>query len=156
MNYVKPGDLLDESSTKVLQELWRDARVTNKEIAERTDLSEATVASRIKNLEEKRLVRVIMQRDFRTLGHNVTALVELRVRSRRPEDVAAELAENPQILSVCVTTSRPDILMHVSAEDNSALQRFVETDIAPVPGVDRIEIVTALEILKYTTRMGIL
>lgn len=154
--FVEPSELLDESSAKVLTELWRDARITNKEIAERTNLSEMTVASRIKSLEEKRLVRLVMQRDFRTLGHNVIALVELRVRSRRPAEVALELTENPRILSVCVTTTKPEIMLHVSCEDNASLELLVEQTIAPVRGVYRIEIITALEVLKYETRIGIL
>ena len=84
------------------------------------------------------------------------ALVDIRVDQRRPEDVAAELADVEEAVSVSVTMSNPEIVMVVGARDGVHLLEIIELKLARVVGIASYEIMTALEVLKFDARYGAL
>ena len=48
---------LDEADQAIVERLSRDARVSNREIAEQLGVTEGTVRARAKRMEEEKLIR---------------------------------------------------------------------------------------------------
>lgn len=139
---------------QIIQILQANPSTTNKEIGDRLDISEITVAARIRSMEDDKILRVMMQRDVRSLGYDVIALVDINIEGRRPEEVAADLALIDECVSVSLSFSSPDIILHVSARDNLHVQQIVEQKIAPVSGIFSYEITMAIEVVKMDNRYG--
>ncbi|MCF8534466.1 MAG: Lrp/AsnC family transcriptional regulator [Reyranella sp.] len=147
---------VDELNLGIIGALQLDPRITNKDLADRFGVTEATIASRIRNMEDQDILRVMMQRDMRALGWQLIALIDVRVERRRPEDVAAELVDVEEAVSVSITMSNPEIVMVVGARDGLHLLEIIERKISPVAGIASYEIMTALEVLKFDARYGAL
>lgn len=148
--------MLDEVNRSIVAALQEQPERTNKDIGDRLGISEVTVAARIRQLEQQNVLRVMLQRDVRTLGYKMMALIDINVEERRPEEVARELAEIDECVSVTVVMSSPDIILHVVASDGAGLQKIVEEKIARVAGISTYEVMTALEVVKLDRRFGAL
>lgn len=147
---------VDELSRGIIRALQLDPRTGNKEIAERLDATEAKVASRIRNLAERNVLRVMMQRDFEAMGYDVMALIDIHLAGRDPEQVADDLAAIEEVAAVSLFMSNPDIIIHVSVRDRLHLQDVIEQKIAPIKGIAGYEIATALEVVKLESSYGAL
>lgn len=147
---------LDNLNQGIIRALQTEPRTTNKELGERLGVSEATVAARIRSLEDQHVLRVMMQRDFRAMGYEVMAFVDINVAGRSPGDVAADLAHIEEAMSVSVTLSNPDVILQLSARDALHLQELIETEVAQVAGIARYDITTLLEVMKLDSRYGAL
>jgi DNA-binding Lrp family transcriptional regulator len=145
---------VDALGREIIALLQKDARTTNKEIADRLGVSEVTVAARIRNLEGANVLRIKMQRNVRSLGLKVTALIYVDVEGRRPEDVADELAAIDGCTSAALTLSSPDIILVVHAQSNRDLQRIIDEQIAAIEGIASYDVSLALDVVKLDMRYG--
>lgn len=146
----------DALNQGIIEILRGDPGTTNKEIGERLGVSEVTVASRIRSMEEANVLRIMMQRDVRTLNYNVMALLDINVEAARPEDVAEELARIEECISVSICMSKPDIIVHILAYDNAHLQDLIDTRISSIKGIRCYEVNIPLEVMKMHTHFGML
>lgn len=141
-----PPDSVDEL---ILDELRVEPRATSKSIAEKLTLNEVTVANRIRAMEQKNLMRVIAQVEYRALGYNVLALVDVMVANRKIDAVAQALASLEEVGSVVLMLGDPAIIIQVHAADLEGLKRLLVEKIAVIPGVQRFETNLILDIAKW-------
>lgn len=147
-------DYVDQLDRGIIEILQNDTSITNKDIGDQLGISEVTVATRIRAMEDRRVLRVMMQRDMRAAGYHFMALVYVNVQGRRPEDVAAELALIDECMSISLAMSNPDIVINVVTRDAAALLALVETRIAAIEGIGSYETMPAMEVVKLDNRFG--
>lgn len=147
---------IDELGLAIVELLQINARMTNKDIADRLGVSEVTVASRIRDLEARNMLRIIMQRDLRALGYDLLVLVDIHVSQRAPEEVAEELALIEEAASVSILMSDPDIILQLNVRDRKHLLATIENKVASIRGISHWTADTALEIVKLDPRYGTL
>ena len=70
---------LDATDRAILEELWRDARMSNRQIASRLGVSEGTVRSRIRRLTEEKRIRITAIRNIEALERPISAMVGIEV-----------------------------------------------------------------------------
>lgn len=145
---------VDELGLQIVELLHANARSTNKEIADTLAVSEATVAARIRDMESRNILRIVMQRDLRALGYDLLVLVDIHVSQRAPEEVANELAEIEEAASVSVLLSDPDIILQLNVRDRKHLLQTIEQKVAPIRGISHWTTDIALEIVKLDSRYG--
>jgi len=147
---------LDELNRNIVNLLQDDPSITNKDLGERLGVSEVTIAARIRGMEDANILRVMMQRDFRSLGYNLSALIDINVEGRHPDAVGHDIASIETCLSVSLTFGSPDILAHFLARDPAHLQSIVDKDLASIKGIASYEINVSLDIIKMDQRYGAL
>lgn len=147
---------LDELGHAIVTLLQANARTTNKEIADRLGISEATVGTRIRDMEARNILRVMIQRDVRALGFDLLVLMDIHVSQRAPEDVAQELARIEEAASVSITMSDPDIILQLNVRDRKHLLRTIEDKVAIIDGISHWTADLALEVVKLDARYGTL
>lgn len=64
----------DRVDLQIIEALRRDGRTPNKSIAKLLDVSETTIASRIRSMTERNVMRVTLQRDIYSLGYQFSTL----------------------------------------------------------------------------------
>ncbi len=150
---------LDQIDRSVLTHLQRDARLTNKELAQRVSLSPPGLVKRLRRLEQAGVLRqytALVDREavgldllcfvHVTLGHHQVEAV------RRFRDAIVELGE---VLECHHVTGEFDYLLKVLVPNHQALEAFLVEKLTPLPGVDRIRTSVVLREVKSTTTVPV-
>lgn len=146
--------LLDDLNRQILTMLQDDPSITNKDLSERIGASEVTIAARIRGMEEANILRVMMQRDFRSLGYNLSAIIDINVEGRHPDAIGHEIARIESCTSVSLALGSPDIVAHLLARDTVHLQRIVDNELSTIEGIASYEINVSLDIVRWDQGYG--
>ncbi len=138
---------LDEVDYRIINHLRRDGRMPYKALADALGLTEATVRSRVRRLEEGDSLRVVAVTDYEAVGYGMMLAVGIQVEGRPAEDVAEDLATFPEVFSVCQVVGTLDIETLAVARDQDDLTRLLSR-LAAVPGIRKLEPSIALDVLK--------
>ncbi|WOK38181.1 Lrp/AsnC family transcriptional regulator [Sphingomonas sp. C3-2] len=144
---------LDDLDRKLIDLLAKDARVSNRQIAAKLDVTEGTVRARIKRLQQENLIRFTAITGITTLRLLRPFFVYVSADPAKVRPLAEEIAGLPQIHAVLTTLGRHNILvigLFADLEDvmTTATQRIVE-----LPGVYNVETSIAVSTLKYNPRV---
>lgn len=141
--------MIDDIDQSIIAQLREDGRATNQQIANKLGLTAATVSTRIKRMEDANKLRVVAVSDFSAHGYNLLMQVAVEVDGRAAADVAAELAELPEVFAVHLVTGRYDIDMLVALRDYDELSELMLNRLAGVSGIRSMLPAIAVDILKY-------
>ncbi len=147
MNAPDPHDL-DSTDERIVELLREDGRMPYRALAKALQLTEATVRSRVRRLEESNVMRVVAVTDFEAAGYDFMLAVAVQVESRSPTEVAKELAEFIEVFSINVVIGTYDLELLVVAEDQTSLTELIYGRLASVPGVRRVVPSLAVNVLK--------
>jgi Lrp/AsnC family transcriptional regulator, regulator for asnA, asnC and gidA len=139
----------DEHDEAIIANLRRDGRLSNRELAARLGLNEATVRTRIRRMEADDAMRVVAVVDLQAMGFNFIAPVGVQVKGRSAEDVGSDLARIEQVVTVSASIGAQDLEIQLVAKEMSELDELLTNVIPAVPGVARVEASLAMHILKY-------
>ncbi|HEY8538709.1 MAG TPA: Lrp/AsnC family transcriptional regulator [Steroidobacteraceae bacterium] len=135
----------DTLDLQIIRLLRLDGRCPTKTIANTLDVTEATVTARIRALSEGGVMRVMAQRNVRKLRERLPCFINVSVRGRSLDEVAADLARLNRITTVNVCVGGPEIHVMGFVEENTQAVARLENEIGQVKGVDRLEVNLALE-----------
>lgn len=147
---------IDELDRALVNRLRADGRASNRSLAAELGVNEATVANRLRRLEQARIMRVVALTDMAAFGYEFLAFAKLRVRDRSVMEVAADVAQLAESISVVVSTGRYDVIAALLARDRRHLAELIGTSLRQIPGVAAIDTELALEVLRYESMWGAL
>ncbi len=139
---------LDDTDERIVELLRRDGRMAYRAIAAELGITEATVRTRVRRMEQSDAMRVVAVTDFRAAGYQMMLAVGLTVDGRAPLEVAEALARFPEVFSINVVIGSCDIETLVVAEDQSAMAELIFRRFAELPGVQRVSSSLAVDVLK--------
>lgn len=140
---------VDDIDLAIVEQLRIDGRATNQQIANNLGLTAATVSTRIRRMEDADKLRVVAVSDFSAHGYNVLMELAIDVDGRPASEVAAELAEFPEVFAAHLVTGRYDIDMLVVLRDFSDLPSLLLDKFSKVRGVRSMMPAIAVDVLKY-------
>jgi DNA-binding Lrp family transcriptional regulator len=139
---------LDDIDHSIIDLLRVDGRLPYRALARELELTEATVRSRVKRLEESGTMRVVAVTDIEAAGYQMLLAIGVQIEDRSPADVARDLAKIPEIFSVNVVVGTHDVEILVVAEDLDALNALQARVLSTVPGIRRLTSSLAIDVLK--------
>jgi Lrp/AsnC family transcriptional regulator for asnA, asnC and gidA len=142
------GRLADRNDLRLMRQLQDQPRASLATIARRLGLSETTVRRRIEALTQSGVMAFAVVPDLNKLGYDALAFVGLKVDVARLYEIADQLVPIPEIAFVANTTGRFDLLIFVVQRTLGDLMRFIVERVAPLPGIQRAEILIAPTVLK--------
>ena len=146
---------LDQLDRDILRWLSRDARTSNRKIAAGLGVTEGTVRTRIRRMEDDGQIRITAITNIERLPAHALAYIWVEVdASRDTRAVAQRLAAVPEIGFVGMMLGRSDILAITLVEDNAQLARFLHSTISVIPGVHRTECSLGVRFIKHDYRMS--
>ena len=146
---------LDASDKAIVEHLSRDARLSNREIAERLGVSEGTVRSRIKRMEEEKQIRLTAVTNIDRFRDAALAYIWVEVeRSEQTREVAEKLAEINELGFVGVMLGRSDILAITMVRNAEHLARFVHKRISVIDGVRGTQSTLGVNFIKHDYRVA--
>ncbi len=139
----------DRIDLQIIETLRQDGRTPNKSIAKLLNVSETTIASRIRSMTERNVMRVTLQRDIYSLGYQFHGFLDLYIAGRSVNDIAQDIGVIDGVLAIAVYLGSPDILVTFGARDREDLSRIIDDEIAKVAGIERVDSCVALDIRKF-------
>ncbi len=150
-----PTRALDETDRDLIAELQRDARQSNQSIANKLGVSEGTVRSRIKRLEEEGVVRITTVQNLEALGEQAAAYLWITCDRSRLDELGRQLAAEPSVGFAASTLGRADLLAIVFRQSPGELVRFVDEVVKRLPGVADVRTEPILAFVKNDVRWGV-
>ncbi|KCB25685.1 Bkd operon transcriptional regulator [Bordetella hinzii CA90 BAL1384] len=154
-NSLMPEINLDATDIRILNELQRDARLSNVELAQRVNLSPSPCLARVRRLEADGLIdRRVTLLNARKLGLKVNVFIQISLDKQRKAALDVferEIAVLPEIMECYLMSGDADYLVRALVEDVDALERLIVERITRIPGVASIRSSFALKQVLYTT-----
>ena len=154
---VMSDSKLDHIDQKILQFLSKDARVSNREIAESMDLAEGTVRGRIKRMQAENMIRIMAIADVRVqTGYENPMMAYLGIHAELStlNQTADAIAKLPFVRFAATMLGRYDILAISFVGSNDELINHVNKEIMTIEGVRHVDTKLAIKSLKYDYRWG--
>ena len=146
---------LDAVDRVIVEQLSRDARISNRQIAQELGVTEGTVRARVKRMEEEKLIRITAVTNIDRFRDAALAYVWIEVeRSAQNQAVAARLSEIRELGFVGVMMGRSDILAITMVRNTEHLAEFIHSRISPIEGVRRTESTLGVNFVKHDYRMA--
>lgn len=140
--------IIDAKDRKIIEILKEDARTPFTKIAKELGITEAAVRKRVKNLEERGVIKkYTVEIDGTKLGYNVTALTGVDTEPDRFLDIAKMLKEYDFTYNVYITSGDHMIMTEIWAKNREELMKIL-AEIGRLEGVKRVCPAIVLEKIK--------
>lgn len=134
-----PEPVDDKTDLVLVRELQRDARQTNRALADKAGLAPSTTLGRVKDLEQRGvLTGYHAHADLASLGRGLQALVFVRLRPKDADVITSfqdRIWSLPETIGIDLITGAEDVIIHLAVADADALQRVILEEISSFPGV---------------------
>jgi DNA-binding Lrp family transcriptional regulator len=125
---------LDQTDRRLLKLLSQDAQLGANRLAEKMALSLPTVRTRLRNLLDRNLVKIVGLLNLTERPELISAIVGINAQGRgRSHKIARRIAELPFVTSASVVTGRFDIIVDVVVAGDVADLYRVTSEL--IPGV---------------------
>jgi DNA-binding Lrp family transcriptional regulator len=135
--------VLDRTDMALVDELSKDARISNKELASRVGIAPSTCLERVRALRQRGVITAYRAEvDTAALGRPVQAMIAVRIRRHSRELVdgfRTHALALPETVSIANVSGADDFLLHVAVESTDALRALLLDRIASQPEVVHTE-----------------
>ena len=150
---------IDATDLKILEQLQRDASLTNQALAERVHTSPATCLRRVKALTDAGVIeRRVALLSADALGHGLTAIVEVTLDRQSAESLAGfeSRAVAEAAVQQCHRVSPgPDFVLIVQVADMAGYHALVERLFTQDANVRNVKAFFSVRRAKFETRIAL-
>ena len=140
---------LDNLDQGIVEKLARDARISNRAIAAELGVTEGTIRTRVKRLQNEGLIQFTVVTDFRMAGSPNLCMMGIDADPSQVSELARSLSDLEEITCVIVLLGRYSLLAMGLFTNIEQLNDLVTERIRPMPGVQRVETSVSVHNLKY-------
>lgn len=144
---------LDDVSKAIIEQLQEDGRRPYATIGRAVGLSEAAVRQRVQRLSDAGVMQIVAVTDPLQVGFPRQAMIGVRTTGDL-EEVAAAMADLPEVDYLVVTAGGFDLLAEVVCEDDDHLLEVLNRRIRAIPGVLTTETFVYLKLRKQHYNWG--
>jgi DNA-binding Lrp family transcriptional regulator len=145
---------MDQFDRKILQELQRDARLTNNDLSDKVNLSPSQCSRRRIQLEEAGYIRgYFAGLDRLKLGLGIINIITVTLGTHNRDNArrfANLINQLPEVLEAHALTGEMDYMLKVVTPDLKALSGFVNDVLLPHDSVRHVKSAIVLDTLKET------
>ncbi len=151
---------LDRHDRRILEQLQKNGRISNQELADRIGLSPSPCLRRVKALEESGLILGYHANlDAAKLGLSLMALIHIAMDRHTPERFAnfeSKIAALPEVQECLLITGQDaDYQLKVVVKDMDAFQELLLQKITRIEGVSGVHSSFVLRRVVNTTNLPV-
>jgi Lrp/AsnC family leucine-responsive transcriptional regulator len=148
---------LDKTDRAILVALQGNGRMTNVELAERVNLSEAACLRRVRALEQSGLLEgYVALVDPIKVGLPANAFVQITLQQEQQKDLEAfekAVRAIPEVMECYLMTGEFDYLLRVVVADMGDFERIHRRYLTSLPGVARVQSSFAMRTVTKKTAL---
>ncbi len=146
---------LDDIDRRILTLLQQDAKLTNKEIADKVGKTSTPVYERIKRLEQQGYIRQYAAiLDRRKIGKAMIAFTAVQLKQHEYEMLQSfekEVVTLDEVMECYHMTGADDYLLKIAVSDMDAYQEFIVHKLAKLPNIATVRSSFVMTEIKYNT-----
>jgi Lrp/AsnC family leucine-responsive transcriptional regulator len=146
---------LDPLDIRLLQLLQHDAKLTNKELADKLGKSATAVYERVRALEAQGVIRrYVAIVDRETIGKNLLAFAIVKVKEHSKTALRGferDAVKFPEVMECYQLTGQFDFLLKVASRDMKEYNAFLMDKLATLPNIAGVETMFVLSEGKVET-----
>lgn len=150
---------IDHTDREILHHLQQDGRLTNAQLAERVHLSPSPCLRRVRNLEERGVIRrYATLLDPRKVGLPISVFVSVSLKSQDRgaiQEFEAHVETYPEVMECYLMTGSSDYLLRVVVPDLDAYEAFLSAKLTTIGSVANIQSSFSLKQVVYRTELPI-
>lgn len=152
-----PDIQLDAFDRRILDQLQRNGRISNVELAKSVGLSPSPCLRRVRDLEDAGVIdRYAAILNQGSAGFSLSVFVQVTLE--RQVETALEtfervIAGRPEVMEAYLMTGDSDYLLRIVVPDISDYEAFLKDHLTRIPGVASIKSSFALNRVKYETAL---
>lgn len=135
--------MLDQTDSRLLAELQRNAHLTAQDLGEILHLSASQAGRRRQRLETEGFITGYAARlDPARVGLSVQAFIQVQMATHAPEaarSFASLIGTRPEVISAWTLTGEADYLLRVYCTDLAALNTLIHQVLLPHAAVARVQ-----------------
>ena len=135
--------MIDGTDHDILFHLRQDGRLTNVELDKRVGLTPAPCLRRVKRLEDDGIIAGYRARiDPAAVGRRFEVMVSLEISIndlQTVEELESTISEYDEVVEFHRLFGRPDYLIRVAVEDQSAFEEFLTGKLMALRAVARVD-----------------
>jgi DNA-binding Lrp family transcriptional regulator len=148
---------LDDLDRDILEMHQKDVFFSYADLAEKWDVTTATIRNRIKRLKASGVMDVILVLNPYKIGFNTFAIVGIRLETgASPDEVVSTLLSTPGVTNVVMVAGRFDFFVHYVCRNMEEYRRFVVERFRKIPGIANIESFIGLDLYKRVFELGVI
>lgn len=148
---------LDELDRAILDQLQKDARLSNQELADKVGLSPSPCWRRVKRLEEMGVIQeYVALLSPKEIGVPVLAYAQVSLNDHRPESSErfdAFVKASPQILECCAVSGQYDYLLKIACASMEAYELYINQELLVQTDIRSMNTSFVLNQKKSTTAL---
>ncbi|MFX1286839.1 MAG: Lrp/AsnC family transcriptional regulator [Promethearchaeota archaeon] len=118
---------LNPKDAKILKLLKANSRIPARRLSEEVDVSLPTIYSRMKNLEEKGVIKIFtIGINYAKLGKKICALIALNAPTAKVQGLVETLKERKEVYEIYITNGPSNLMLKVRVEDLDILKGFIQ------------------------------
>ncbi|MFJ6651473.1 Lrp/AsnC family transcriptional regulator [Microbacterium sp. NPDC091313] len=134
---------MDRVDLAIIEQLRRNCRLTNTELADAVGLTPSPCLRRVRRLEEQGVITGYHARvDPAAIGRAFEVLVDIELSDQSPENAErfeAELVSYPEVVEARRMFGAPDFELVVATKDLAAYETFMRSKLLRLPGMGRLQ-----------------
>ena len=148
---------LDVFDRRIIDQLQRNGRIRNVELAKAVGLSPSPCLRRVRYLEDAGIIdRYVAILNQGSAGFSLSVFVQVTLE--RQVETALEtferiIAERPEVMEAYLMTGDSDYLLRIVVPDVADYEVFLKDHLTRIPGVASIKSSFALNRVKYETAL---
>ncbi|WXG47250.1 MAG: Lrp/AsnC family transcriptional regulator [Candidatus Atabeyarchaeum deiterrae] len=144
---------ISQTDVEILKVLISYARLSSRQIAQRIGVSTATVITRIKAMEQEKIIKgYTAVLDQEKLGYELTVISEITVSKGKLLEMEKEIARIPNVCGVYDVTGVTDAMVIAKFRNRAELSNFTKTVLA-LPFIERSNTHVVLTTVKEDYRL---
>ena len=148
---------LDRYDLSILQELQKDGRISNRDLAERVGLSPAPCWRRLRSLEQSGVIRdYVALLEPKMIGLSIVAFAHISLDNHHADTVKefdAAIQSTAEVLECYMTSGEYDYMLKIVVSDMAAYEKFFSDVLMQIQGVRNVSTSFAMRHKKLSTAL---
>ena len=154
---IMPISKLDMIDLNIINNLQKNARISNIELSEKVNISPSACLRRVRELENKGVIKgyvSLIESSTLELGVNVMVNVKLeRQVEKALESFEKAIQEWSEVMETYLMTGDSDYYLRIVVKDLPAYEKFLMEKLTKLPGVASIKSSFALKEIVHRTAL---
>jgi DNA-binding Lrp family transcriptional regulator len=148
---------IDDLDRDILEMHQADVFFSYSDLAEKWDVTVATIRNRIKRLKASGVMDVILVMNPYKIGFDTFAIIGIKLETGAdPEDIVSSLLSIPGVTNVVMVTGRYDLFLHYVCQNMDGYRQFIVDQLRKITGIADIESFIGLDLYERKFELGVI
>ncbi len=148
---------IDDLDRDILEMHQKDVFFSYNDLAEKWDVTVATIRNRIKRLKASGVMDVILVMNPYKIGFNTFAIIGINLETgANPDNIVSNFLSIPGVTNVVMVAGRYDFFFHYVCQNMDEYRQFIAEKLRNIPGIANVESFIGLDLYERKFELGVI